>query len=72
MKIMRPKRVDCADCKNFKFPTLSFCGLILEKESCELGKKVMFRINGLHPDSGDWECGWRAIVTGKQIGRAHV
>ena len=56
---MRPKRVDCTFCDNFNFPEYdNFMEPKKVKESCKLGHRVMFRINGLHPDSGDWECGW--------------
>lgn len=48
---MKAKRVDCSDCANFIFP-------IDEKAKCKLGKRVMFRMNGLHPESSNWEVGW--------------
>lgn len=60
---MKKNRVDCADCNNFEFPDYKVSFGIIElkqskKAKCKLKKRVMFRVNGLHPDSSVWECGW--------------
>ena len=60
---MKKNRVDCANCVEFEFPDWKCSFEILslkpsEKAKCKLGKRVMFRVNGLHPDSSNWECGW--------------
>lgn len=44
------KRVDCIDCKNFKFSMFS-----KEENKCTLGKRVMFRMPKF-PD--DQDCGY--------------
>ena len=57
---MKKNRVDCANCTNFEFPQYDenlFLGKV-KNAKCKLGKRVMFRVNGLHPDSSSWECGW--------------
>jgi hypothetical protein len=56
---MKKNRVDCANCTEFKFPEYGIKSIkIVTKAKCKLGKRVVFRVNGLHPDSSDWECGW--------------
>ena len=56
---MKKNRVDCANCTEFKFPEYGIKSIeIVTKAKCKLGKRVAFRVNGLHPDSSDWECGW--------------
>ena len=58
---MKAKRVDCANCENFVFPVYENSSepkTKTEKEYCKLGKRVMFRQNGIHPESSNWECGW--------------
>lgn len=47
---MKPKRVDCADCDNFR-------DYYIKKHKCRLGKRVMFRSKS-HPDLSDYEAGW--------------
>jgi hypothetical protein len=56
---MKAKRVDCGNCENFEFPC--YDNLIEKKEKtarCKLGKRVMFRVNGIHPDSSNWDVGY--------------
>ena len=56
---MKKTRVDCAKCIEFEFPEYGEKSLIpISKAKCKLGKKVMFRVSGLHPFSVDWESGW--------------
>ena len=44
---MKPKRVDCADCDNFR-------DYYIKKHKCRLGKRVMFRMQG----APDFNSGW--------------
>ncbi len=56
---MRPNRVDCQYCKNFK-PVVTkddnLIGKTLEKAKCKLGKRVMFRMptSDYHWDTGGY------------------
>lgn len=60
---MKPKRVDCANCINFIEPVFSendenlFLSKIISRAKCKLGKRVMFRTNGL-PDTQNYEVGY--------------
>lgn len=54
---MRPKRVDCADCANFRSRKRFPCGSIFNVYNCTLGKRVMFRMKS-HPDRSDFYAGW--------------
>lgn len=53
------KRVDCINCIEFIPP--DFKANLFKMTSpakCKLGKRVAFRVNGLHPESSSWESGW--------------
>ena len=55
----KKNRVDCANCMEFIFPDFKFSMFKpISPAKCNLGKRVAFRVNGLHPDSSNWECGW--------------
>ena len=56
---MKKNRVDCTNCTEFEFPEYDMKSIeIVTEAKCKLGNRVVFRVNGLHPDSSDWECGW--------------
>ena len=60
---MKPKRVDCLNCANFIRPVFDenldnlFISKIEQRAKCKLGKRVMFRTNGL-PDTCNYEVGY--------------
>ena len=60
---MKPKRVNCLDCANFIRPVFDenwdnlFISKIIERAKCKLGKRVMFRTNGL-TDTCNYEVGY--------------
>ena len=60
---MKPKRVDCANCKNFEKPVFDenwdnlFISKIVKRAKCKLAKRVMFRTNG-HPDLNNYNVGY--------------